>query len=412
MSAIAVVGGGIIGVAIGIELQDAGNDVTILEPSELGTGVAAGSAGYLSEGEIFPLARPGIIRALPSMLSDPLGPLVIRPAHVLRMSGWGLRFLRASTPTRFAAGTRALASLNQNANDALLALAQLCDAESFLECIGGLHVCRDDDTLAAVGATIPTLREHGIVAEVLSRDALAQREPHLDRDLAGALYLPNDGRCKDPRGFGLRLGSSFVARGGNHVAHAATTITARATTGWEVATDGGPVIAEKVIVAAGVWSGAIMRRLGHRVPIEAERGYHLMLPAPNVSLRHPVVFEEPHFAATSMNAGLRLAGTVEFGGTRAPMNPLRSDVLFDIATRYLPGISAAGATRWMGLRPSLPDSLPAIGASSRVPNLYYSFGHQHLGLTQAAVSARVVRQLVGQHRSAIDVRPFDLERFA
>jgi D-amino-acid dehydrogenase len=137
-----------------------------------------------------------------------------------------------------------------------------------------------------------------------------------------------------------------------------------------------------------------------------------MLPEPNVALRHPMVFEEPHFAATSMNAGLRLAGTVEFAGTRAPMNPDRSDVLFKIARRYLPELSSAGATRWMGMRPSLPDSLPAIGASMRYKNLYYAFGHQHLGLTQAGITARLIREILGTRQPEIDIRPFDLERFA
>jgi D-amino-acid dehydrogenase len=180
---------------------------------------------------------------------------------------------------------------------------------------------------------------------------------------------------------------------------------------WRVVTSQGEIAADRVLVTAGVWSGALLRPLGYRVPIDTERGYHLMLPAPGITLTRPVVMAEGFFCVTPMTGGLRLAGTVELAGTKASMDPRRSDILFDLAAPYLPGLSRDGATRWMGFRPSFPDSRPAIGAAGRHRNLTYSFGHQHLGLTQAAVSARCIADLIAQRPPPVDLTPFSLGRF-
>ena len=154
-----------------------------------------------------------------------------------------------------------------------------------------------------------------------------------------------------------------------------------------------------------------MKLLGHPVSLASERGYHLMLEEPNVALNRPVVFAEPFFAATPMEHGLRLAGTAEFAHADKPMTNGRADMLFELAKPYLPGVERGRATRWMGVRPTTPDGLPVMGQSSTHEGLFYSFGHGHIGLTTAAVSADCVAAAMAKEKPPLDLKPFSVDRF-
>ena len=409
---VAIIGGGIIGTCIALALQNDRYAVTIVEPDELGTGASAGSAGYISLGEIFPLASPGVLLDMPRMLLDPLGPLVIDPRYLFKLVPWGLRFLGASRASQQRKAIDALASLNRTAATDLFRLARQGGAEEFLSADGGLLVCRDAQSLARLEKQLPIFAEQGIRAEVLSRDDLRALEPSLRPDIAGALFFPDSARCADPRAFGMRLAERVLQNGAARVRAKVTALEQLPSGTWQISTSETTFTASRVVIAAGVWSGSLLTSLGYQCPIETERGYHLMLPEPGVQLYRPMVFEEAHFCATPMRDGLRLAGTVEFAGTQAPMNPRRSDILFELASRYLSGLQRGEPQRWMGFRPSLPDSLPAIGAATRHTNLFYCFGHQHLGLTQAAISAQCMVDTIAGRRPQIDLGPFNLTRFA
>lgn len=169
--------------------------------------------------------------------------------------------------------------------------------------------------------------------------------------------------------------------------------------------------ARRVIVATGAWSKPLLRQLGYRVPLDTERGYHLMLPEPGVGLTRPMTSFERSFVMTPMEEGLRLAGTVELAGLKAEPDYRRADILFEHAQAILPGLRLGEAKRWMGFRPTLPDSLPVIGRAPRQRNIYFAFGHQHLGLTQAAVTAEIVGDLIAGREPEVDVRPLAVDRF-
>lgn len=411
MIEVAVIGAGIIGTAIAVALQQDGFHPAIFDPDGAGGGAAIGSASYIAVGEIFPLAHASLIAALPRMLRDPLGPLVVRPSYLPRMAGWGLRFLSAMRPEKYEQHTRALASLNRAALESLREIAAIAGADDFIDCSGGLLVCERAESLRALEDGLDTLAAHSVQAQILSTQALHQLEPSLAPHLAGAVFFPGSARCTEPTAFEARLATHVLTNGAQLVKERVEEISPQRDGSWEIITPEAAYQARRVVVAAGVWSGKLLTALGYTVPIETERGYHLMLPDSRVTLNHTVVFHERHFVATPLLSGLRLAGTVEFAGTSAPMNPRRSDILYDLATGYLPGIRRDGATRWMGFRPSFPDSLPAIGRAPNHTNLYYCFGHQHLGLTQAGISAKLVADLLQQRPSRLDLRPFSLSRF-
>ena len=384
--------------------------MAIVEPAEPGAGTAAGSAGYLSDGEIFPLAQPGILAGLPSLLFDPRSPLVVSPAALPGLAGWGARFIANARPARVRSATAALASLNRLANEALYALAERAGAEAYLRREGALHVAKAPAAFARARAVLPILAEYGLVARIVERDKLLRLEPALAPDVSGAVEYPNSMRCTDPAAFGWALAKR--ARGlGAAVIPSRVLSLEWAHEAWRLRTSAGPFHAARVVVSAGVWSRGLLRPLGYVVPLQAARGYHLMLPEPQVVPRRTLLFEDAHFCATPMDGGLRLAGTMEFAPLGSPPNYARSDLLFPAAAEYLPGLSRDGATRWMGNRPSFPDSLPAIGAAARHRNLYYCFGHEKLGLTQAAVSAQAIAALVCDRAPVVDLRAFALARF-
>ena len=411
-SEIVVVGGGIVGITSALELQRRGKRVFVIEPNDPGPGTSAGSAGYLSDSHIFPIARSSMVRDLPKMLFDPLGPLVIRPAYAPRLAGWGLRFLSTLRPARNSAVVAALASLNRNCLAKLFEVASRAGASEYLSREGALTLCRTEADARTQQEDIPMYAAYGIAVNVASPHDIRELEPALTTNLASGLFFPDEARCADPGAFGRQLAASFTANGGTIVRSRASALAQRADRSWSIRlTDTSELRAETVLISAGAWSGSLVRTLGYVVPLETERGYHLMLPTPGVQVRRPLVFSGIRFAATPMRAGLRLAGTAEFAGLDAPMNPRRSDILFENAEPYLPGLQKTGATRWMGFRPNFPDSLPAIGKAAKHANLFFNFGHQHLGLTQSAISAEVISDLICGEAPSIDVRPFALSRF-
>ena len=410
---VTVIGGGIVGISSALELQRRGRTVTLIEPGDPGIGTAAGSAGYLSDSHIFPIAKASTVLRIPQMLADPLGPLVIRPQYAPRMLGWGIRFLMTLLPSRTSAVIAALASLNRSALKDLFELGALEGAGQYLSREGALSLCLTEGKMREQRADIPAYRAHDINVEEVTRNDISQLEPALAKEFIGGLFFPQEARCIDPGAFGRRLAGSFFEKGGLRIPDAAISISQRSDGEWDIRLGSGDTLRSNVIlVSAGVWSRKLLRQLGYTVPLETERGYHLMLPEPGVALKRPVVFAERRFAATQMLGGLRLAGTAEFAGLNAAMDPRRSDVLYELARPYLPGLNNNSAVRWMGYRPTLPDSLPAIGQSSRHRNLFYNFGHQHLGLTQSATSAHILSDIVSGSKPNIDATPFSLDRFS
>jgi glycine/D-amino acid oxidase-like deaminating enzyme len=406
----AVIGGGIIGTTSALELQRRGHAVTIVEPNEIGSGTAAGSAGYLAWDDIFPIPNPGAIADLPRMLLDKRGPLVIKPSYLPHMIGWGMRFLLAARPSAVRRAIEALSRLNRQAEQSLVAVAERAGAQRYLVHETAYHVSHRPRSLEAAAAQIPTLLANGIAAEILDRAALLAQEPALSEDLAGAIAIPGAYRCTNPSAFGATLAEYFRSQSGAEIRARATAIE-RTADGWSVRTSGGDVLANNVVIAAGAWSGALLRGLGYRLPLESARGYHLMLPQPNVRLGRLIHFNEPHFVATPMEHGLRLAGTVEFAGIDAPPNDYRAEMLFDLAREYLPALRRDGAVQWMGHRPSLPDSLPVIAALRRAPGIVAAIGHERRGLTESGITALCVADLVEGKPPPLDLQPFAIERF-
>lgn len=409
-----VIGAGVVGTCIAERLQHSGARVLLLDREGVGEGCSSGNAGHFATDVVLPLANPQTLLGLPKMLLDPVGPLSLRWSYLPRMLPWLLRFALAALPAPARASTLALRALNSRSIESFERLFARTGLQEMMVQRGALTVYESAKNRDAHRATVELLREHGVVVEEHSGAELRELEPALGPAIHSGLFFPKTAHTVNPLRLTQLLAERFAAAGGEIQSGSAgevRNIQLRDGVVELVLGTGETLRAQRVVLAAGAWSGRLLRGLGLRVPLETERGYHLMLPEPGASLSRPVTSHERSFVMTPMEEGLRLAGTVELAGLEARPDYRRADILLDHAGQLLQGVDGNGASRWMGMRPSLPDSLPVIGPAPGAPQLMLAFGHQHLGLTQAAITAEIVDDLLAGRTPEVDVAPYRVERF-
>jgi len=410
---VVVIGAGIVGLSAALTLQQRGHRVLLLDRDGVAAQASRGNAGAYAFSDVLPMASPGILRQVPRWLLDPLGPLALRPGYLLPLLPWLWRFWQASRPAAFAASIRAQVALMQLAAPATLRLLDAAGARHMLHTGGNLHLY---DSEAEWKASLPgwQLRaDHGITFEHAhgSRD-IARWQPGLSPTLVAATFVPAWHTITDPLLLCQTVAAAFQAAGGLLRQAAVQALQpAAGHVGLSLA-DGHRVQAQRVVVACGAWSHQLAQTLGERIPLETERGYNTTLPPGAFDLQRQLTFPGHGFVLTPIAGGVRVGGAVELAGLQAPPNYKRADALLAKAQRFLPGLKATGGTQWMGLRPSLPDSLPAIGPAQADARITYAFGHGHLGLTQSAATAEIVASLVQGKPAPLDLQPFNPARFA
>ena len=410
MAEVIVIGAGVIGLSTALMAQARGLSVTVVDREGPAAGASAGNAGAFAFTDILPLASPGILRKAPKWLLDPLGPLSIPPAYALQIAPWLVRFWRACSPRAVAASTTAQTRLMD------LSRAEL---EPFLAATGTLGMLRKDGNLqvyeseAEFRASLPgwQAREaHGIEFRHMTAADMAALQPGLSPRFIKGTFTPGWFSIADPKDYVLALADRFRAQGG-------TILTAEVTrlepheSGVYIRTNGKSLSADKVVIAAGAFSHRIAASLGERIPLETERGYNTTLPPGAFDLRCQMTFGGHGFVISRLSSGIRVGGAVELGGLSLPPNYKRSEAMLQKAKAFLPDLKTGGGTQWMGFRPSLPDSLPAIGRSKASPRVIHAFGHGHLGLTQSAGTARLVADLLTDQTPPVDLTPFSPQRF-
>lgn len=408
---VAVIGAGIVGVCCAAYLRRDGHAVTLLDPLGPGEGTSKGNAGALSPGSCVPLAMPGQYKKVPRWLLDPDGPLVIRPRYALRALPWLARFCLAGRATRIPALADALRALHRLVFESYAPLLANARAESLIRRTGCLVVYETDNAFADSRSEWALRRARGVAAEELSGDALRQMEPTLAPRYRHGMFLPEHGYTVDPYRLVRTLAERFARDGGRLERQAVRAIRPQAGGRVALDADGGERIVDRVVLAAGVWSRALAATFGAHLPLETQRGYHVTLPNPGIAPRLPVAAAEGKFYATPMEGGLRVAGTVEFAGLDAPPDYARARRLLGQVKRLYPDVRTDDFSEWMGHRPCLPDSLPAIGPWPGAPSVLFAFGHGHNGMTSGPVTGRIVADLIAGRASPIDLAPYRPDRF-
>ena len=387
----------------------------IVEAGEPGHGASFGNAGALNASSVTPVSMPGVMWKVPGWLFDPLGPLSLRWSYLPAVAPWLWRFLRAGTPEKVHAQARALRPLVGATLEALTPLVRDAGAEDLVHRLGHLYVYRSPEGPQKERLAWELRRENGVEIDEFDADELRQLEPALSRDYVRGILVRENGHTSNPLGLVQRLLDHVLRSGGRLERAQALGFRLDGRRLAAIRTSEGELSADAAVVCAGAWSKPLAASLGDRVPLETERGYHLMIRDPEVMPRIPTADADGKFVATPMDTGLRFAGTVELAGLKAPPDWRRARILLEQGRKMLPGLAADHhedrISVWMGHRPSLPDSLPVLGPSSATPDVIYAFGHGHVGMTAAPMTGRLVADLVAQRPPAIDIAPFSPARF-
>ncbi|HEV2301410.1 MAG TPA: FAD-dependent oxidoreductase [Stellaceae bacterium] len=412
---VGVIGAGMVGVCAASYLQRDGHSVFLIERGEPGHGASFGNAGCFNGSSVTPVSLPGVVWKVPGWLADPLGPLALRPAYLPAIAPWLWRFVRAGTPDKVRAQARALRALLGPTLASLKPLVAEAGAEALVHQRGHLYLYRSAQALAGDRLAWDLRRDNGVAFDTLDADELRQLEPTVSREYGCAVLVRENGHTSNPLALVEALLAAFRRQGGEVVPAAATGFRLDGSRLVAIASDRGELPADAAIVCAGAYSKPLALSLGDRVPLETERGYHLMIRDPEVMPRLPVADAEGKFVATPMDTGLRFAGTVELAGLDAPPDWRRARILLEQGRKLLPGLVGDYPEKrlslWMGHRPSLPDSLPVLGPSRASPDVIYAFGHGHVGMTGAPMTGKIVSDLVAGRPPSIDIAPFGAGRF-
>lgn len=408
---VAVIGAGVVGHSVALHLAQQGRAVTMVAPEALGDGAAWGNAGVIADHAVLPVGSPDMLRATPGLLfgqTVPPGPL--RRALIFALAPWLPGLARHTLPGAVRRTAQAMAALMADAAGAWHEIAAEIDAAPLLAPRGALYLYDSAAALTAARADLAWRAAAGVRGELLGPQELHALEPALPDNVAeGALFFPDTLSVTDPAQMHARLGRAVRARGVERILARAQTLRRRGG-GVEISGEGFALRARRAVIAAGAHSRPLALAAGDRVPLETERGYHLEydMAVPPLSRPTSPVRRRLHFCP--MQGRFRIAGAVERGGLQTPPEPDRLIALEEGARAVLPDLPAPDRS-WMGLRPSVPDGVPVIGPSRAGDEILMAFGHGHLGLTLAPLTARIVAALVAGRASPVPLRPYLPGRF-
>lgn len=405
---IAIVGAGVVGLAIAERLLAEGREVTIIDPNPPGSGASYGNAGTIADYAVMPVGTPDVLKNLPALLFDRNSPLAIRRAALPALMPWLARFAWQSLPGPAARNAANIARLLADACPSWLALADRIDGAEIVQKRGCLYIYDSKAAFRAAEADMAFRRSLGISVDLIGPEALRQMEPTLPEVEGGAAFFPKAVFLNDPGAMVGRLAAHVTARA--QCIRTKATGLRREAGGVTLTGPGLNLKARRVILAAGAHSRALAAQAGDRVPLDTERGYHVEWDMDAPRLTRPSCPTARGFYLCPMQGRLRVAGTVELGGLTAPPSPHRIAKLVEGARAIFPDLPEPSRT-WMGFRPSVPDSVPVIGPSKGGSQVILAFGHGHIGLTLAPITARIVAGLVAGRAAELDLTPYLPHRF-
>jgi D-amino-acid dehydrogenase len=414
---VTVIGAGIVGACTALELLRDGHEVTIIEPGEPGGRQSAsyGHGCWINPASVVPMSMPGLWKQVPGYLLNPNGPLVIRWANIVQLLPWLSRFLLAgSTLPRVERTAKALATILQDSPERHMALAKSIGAPDLIRREGLLYAYPDRSAFETEKLVWHLRRLTGLTWQELDEASLKAREPALSAHYRFGVLAEAGAHCTDPGRYVSSLVSAAVNQGARLMKTKAIGFRLNGARLQSVETETGDIPCERAVITAGVWSKALARMAGDRIPLESERGYHGVIGAPVKGPAHPVMPSDGKMANTPTAHGLRLSGQVELATVDTPPNWRRVDILLDHARRTYAGLPETRditVDRWMGHRPSTPDGRPVIGRASGSKDVIYAFGHGHVGFASGPVSGRLAADLASGKPPERDLEPFSPQRF-
>ena len=404
-----VIGSGITGVSCAEELRRSGAKVTLIDRVKAGdpTQTSFGNAGILAREGIMPIANPSMLKMIPQILLSPSSPVYLKWSYLAKFSPWALQFIMNGTRPKALPIILALNELIYDTVENHIQLSKNTDAARFIEKGDMTLLYRNRKQFSSDKFANQARRNLGIIWEELSRNELLDRDPHISKLYQFGLAYKNHGWITNPAAYVSSLAKHFQKNGGKILIGEVSKIN-----GNNVELKGGIILkAENIVLATGAWSKNLTSQLGHNIPLQAERGYHLSLKNASHMPPNTYLITDKKFGLTPMDGFLRCAGQSEFAPLEMPPNPKAIKNLRKFLFRLYPKLAYETETIWQGTRPTLPDSLPVIGRSSKNPSVIFAFGGQHLGLTMGPKIGKMVRDIIFERQSNINMKPYSSDRF-
>ncbi|MEH6631039.1 MAG: FAD-binding oxidoreductase [Halopseudomonas aestusnigri] len=410
MKNVTVIGAGIVGICSALSLAQAGARVRLIDRDLPGQGASFGNAGVISPWSIIPQSMPGVWKNIPRWLLDPNGPVSIKLSHLPSLLPWTMKFLSNARMDRVHATITAMETLNHSNVELYRAHLAGTGHENLIRDSYYIHAFRNADSARLNALEYSLRQERGAQLERIGSKDLQELEPALTKEFKAAILIKNQARAMSPGKIGEILADKFRALGGIIKQTDVHVLQPNEGT-WQINTSTGTLNADNLVLSAGAWSADLLRPLGIKIPMQAERGYHAMFENPGITLNHSIMDVDHKCVASSMDGGLRVAGQAEFADINAPESPAKARRMSKLARKMVPDLPNTPASTWMGVRPSLPDSLPCIGPVPGMENLYAAFGHSHYGLMMAPKTGRLISDIVMNKPINDDISPFRVDRF-
>jgi D-amino-acid dehydrogenase len=408
---VAVLGAGIVGTCSAAWLRKRGHNVALIDRGEPGGGTSFGNAGIFAENACIPLNHPSLPLRLPKLLLSSESPLTIEWSQVPRMTPWLVRFLANCSAENVERITNGLASLSRHAGDGMMPLIEDAGAQQLMRARGSLYLYDKGQDLGKLERELEIRRHHGATLDLLGPEEIGQMEPNLAKNYGPGIYNHDTPQYLDPQGAVMAIAEQFARDGGTMVTADVTHIVKGQDGLLQLRSPGKTVACRQLVLAAGAFSRRLFGGLIEHLPLETERGYHVAFDGHDGLLNRPVGVASGGFFMSPMSSGLRVAGTVELGGLSDKKRAANLRHIMRQSRRLLPELPDAPSSTWVGHRPTMPDSLPVIGRSTRTREIILAFGHQHLGMTLGGVTGRMVADIIGGTEPIVDPAPFAADRF-
>tara|TARA_Y100000590_G_scaffold420236_1_gene522748 strand:+ start:1249 stop:2484 length:1236 start_codon:yes stop_codon:yes gene_type:complete len=408
-SSICVIGAGIQGVCISLHLIKKGFKVTLIDRDEPGNSASYGNAGHFSPYASVPINRPDILLDVPAMLLSSTGPLALKWNYVPKMIPWFIKFIKNCSKKKMMHTAKYMHQILDLALPAYDELFQDIDLSGLVENRGIIYFWTDKD-LKSRELEINIRKELGVEQKLLTPHEIHDLEPKIRKIYHGGILYPNARHTRNPKRILMKLFELFLKKGGHFIKQNVKEIYFSSGDKPLIKTDLNSRTFDKAVIACGAFSKKLTDQVGERIPLDTERGYHVHFKGYDHLLSRPIIFLNRGFGITPMEQGLRVVGTVEFGGLNNPPTKRRIVNLVNNAKYLFPELEKH-EDEWLGFRPTLPDFLPVLGPSKNHKNLFYSFGHHHLGWTLGAISGKILAGIIAEEKTNLDLSAYNSQRF-
>ena len=406
---VGIIGAGIQGVCIGLQLIKKGIPATIFDKNDPGSMSSYGNAGHFSPYAIVQLNRPDVIYDIPKMLLSSYGPLALKWNYIPKMLPWIFKYLQSSTKKSMMHTTKYMHQILDLSLSAYDEILSEIDTTNLVDRKGIIYIWTNKN-LKSREMEIKIRRDLGVKQKLLTKKEVLELEPNLNPVFDAGVIYDYAYHARDPKEITKKLFDLFIKLGGKFKKKEVINVEQTKYNQTQVKTSSDKFNFEKIVLACGAFSKKLTDQLGEKIPLDTERGYHVHYKKMDHLLTRPVIFLDRGFGMTPMNQGLRAVGTVELGGFNNPISKKRIDYIDKCAKELLPQLGEY-QDEWLGFRPTLPDFLPVIGPSLKNRNIIYAFGHHHLGWTLGAITGKIVSGIVNEEKTNLDLTPYSSARF-